>query len=150
MSRDPNYYLQRADIFKQRSRMDPSDELSDEYEYIPLDEIQIDNKKKNNDVVINENIRIKPQYSRYYDPTTKHYYRTDKILENPDKNNKIKDDDEWFPENQPSKRIIRDPITGQFIKVTKVYQPDGTYRYVYEKINNRMIKRPGTGYYTIQ
>ncbi|XWV25800.1 hypothetical protein QJ857_gp1287 [Tupanvirus soda lake] len=164
MNRDPNYYLQRANFYYQRALengYDPSfdsytssddDQLDDveyEYEYIPIQVVNEEaamtvNKK-------NDNTNIKPAYKRYYDPITKHYYKTEKVLTNKDVKPIPKDVERnaqvWYPENKLSFKTMRDPDTGKFYRVNKIYDDNGQYSYKYDKLQNEMRKLPGTNYY---
>lgn len=114
-TKDPNYFLEKAEYF--------------------YDVAKNSTKKKSQP----ENLQIKPQYKRYYDPTTKHYYKSadifgidveknhnkNKFQNVPDPKTKIfysKDNKVWYPEN----------------KVNSTDKHSKTYV---------SVKRPGTNFY---
>jgi hypothetical protein len=145
MIRDPNYYLEKADFFYEMSGI-IGDESYDEDMYIefePIDIASIDKKKLMSD--------IKSKYNRYYDPLTKHYYRTEKIFENDgvDDKNKIieKDSDIWYFKYKPMFKIVRDINTGKYYRIIKMYNHDGNYCYQYDKLFYRPYKKIGTNFY---
>jgi hypothetical protein len=160
MNRDPNYYLDKAKYFNkiaEANGYDPKTGSIDdsEYEYIKIDPV----KNKNNIMVksIKQKIsNIKPACKRYFDPVTKHYYRTEKIFEDnsdeyDDNENPSKmvqsNPDVWYPENKLSFKTMRDPDTGKFYRINKVYDKNGNYSYKYNKLNYQAQKKPGTNFY---
>ncbi|XWV24570.1 hypothetical protein QJ856_gp1220 [Tupanvirus deep ocean] len=172
MNRDPNYHLQRANFYYQRALENGYDPRLDEYSYTDIDDNDteddndIDSEEYEYEYVPiqivnqettpvfnkkNENTNIKPAYKRYYDPITKHYYKTEKVLTNKEvkpipkaveKNAQV-----WYPENKLSFKTMRDPDTGKFYRVNKIYDDNGQYSYKYDKLQNEMRKLPGTNYY---
>jgi hypothetical protein len=171
-SRDPNYYLQKANFFYNRSNNNPIDKKKNNFENYDLDsefDYDYDDSECVDDYLDNveddfeyEYLKlepitklqaivsnIKPKYSRYYDPITKHYYRSDKIFDVESAKNKqpAKNPDIWFPENKLSFKTMKDPKTGKYYRVNKIYDTDGNYKYNYDKLNKKMIKTPGTNYY---
>lgn len=171
MNKDPQYYLQKAEYFNNMVNKyklkneelddydndidlsDLTDNYSDEYEY-ELIKINTDNKTPNKQ--IRQSItNIKPTCKRYFDPVTRHYYRTEDIfLDDGDNKEKIHSTsnkpDIWYPENKLSFRTIRDPDTGKYYRINKVYDKDGNYSYKYHELDHKMHKRPGINFYTNQ
>lgn len=103
---------------------------------------------------------LKSVYGRHYDPLTKRFYREDrKVNDEMDlKKNKTKPriikqmnvrnkDGIWYPENDLSFNIIQDIKTGKFYKITKEYDKDGKFSYIYEKLRYRPEKKIGTDFY---
>ena len=159
MNRDPNYYLDRAEYFNklahsngykppQYDNLEDQENLEDdyEYEYVKLEPtIQTQNSEPTS-------LLVKPQYQRYYDPTTKHWYKTDQIfttdanvIKNPPIT--VKNPAVWYPENKLSYKYMRDPSTGRFYRVNKKYDENGNYSFDFKKLNYKPIKQPGTNYY---
>lgn len=125
------------------------DEENDDYENEYIDEKEKEEGEEEND--LKKKINIKPAYRRYYDPVTKHYYKTERIFDtnNSEKSNQMiqSNPDIWYPENKLSFKTMHDPITGKYYRVNKIYDKNGNYSYKYNKLNNRMQKKPGTDYY---
>lgn len=172
MNKDPNYYLEKARIFYEKAALDDTiDQSNDPIEQLILEEeidliediyddenpIEIepgivaipDDQHEQNQLEIN--VKIQPGYSRYYDPITKHYYSTAKVLGNEDPLDPIiklvKKSGVWYPENKLSYDTIYDPDSNRYYKINKIYNDDGTFTYTYNKIQNKMVKQPGTNYY---
>ncbi|MEM3062512.1 MAG: hypothetical protein QW303_03055 [Nitrososphaerota archaeon] len=90
--------------------------------------------------------RLKPGCARFYDPVTKHYYKTSDIFEaEPAK--KVIRSGVWYPENCLSYRTFHDPRTGEYYKVDKMYDDRGNYKIRYHKMVYRPRKPPGSDYY---
>lgn len=53
----------------------------------------------------------------------------------------------WYPRVKLSSRIVYDQDEDQNYKVTKVYDDDGSYKYIYDAVTPSMIKSVGTNYY---
>jgi len=94
---------------------------------------------------------IKPQFRRIYDPTTRHYYRVDKIFERGEYhipsgtvavNTPI-----WYPENSLSQRIYTDPKTCQMYEIDKKYDNNGNYHYQNYRLVYRPYRPAGSGHY---
>lgn len=129
MIRDPSYFLKKAEYYRDLADCNDSE----------------DNIKK--EIVAN----IKPAYQRYYDPITKHYFKTEKILglepiirkkvENP------AETDVWYPENKISDRVRYDPRLERYVLVDKLYDPNGKFKIECTPLNHYIEKSPGTNYY---
>ena len=169
MNKDPNYFLQRANFFYQRAQqngneqnevdnelvddeliMDEIDDDSDdfEYEYIKI-EPNVNSDVPNESIVTT--LKIKPQHKRYFDPVTRHYYKTDRMLENINTISLPKgvgtNAEIWYPENKLSYKTTIDPKTGRFYRVNKIYDDKGKYSYSYDKLTPEIHKRPGSSFY---
>lgn len=161
MIRDPKYYLKRAEYFNKKAKENgyETDNLVDdindtksesEYEYIEI--------KPNSNIAIKpikQTItNIKPMYKRYFDPVTRHYYRTEKIFNdidnsscNIEQNTPKKNPDIWYPQNKLSFKTMRDPISGKYYRINKIYDNNGDYYYKCDELKYNIQKKPGTNYY---
>jgi hypothetical protein len=135
--------------------VDELDDRSDDeyiYEYIPI-KFPTETIETPQDTIIKPKIQIKPAFKRYFDPVTRHYYKTEKILENssidiiPNSKMVEKNADVWYPENKLNIKTIRDPKTGKYYRINKTYNDKGNFSYTYDKLSNVMKKLPGTNYY---
>ncbi|MEM0353971.1 MAG: hypothetical protein QXW79_00180 [Thermoplasmata archaeon] len=90
--------------------------------------------------------RLKPGCARFYDPVTKHYYKTSLIFET-EPTNKVISTGIWYPENSLGYCTIRDARTGEYYKVDKTYDNGGNYKIRYHKMVYRPRKFPGSNYY---
>ena len=136
MLRNPSHYLDRAKYFYQLAKTNNDDND----EYVKIDPVE----------TIEETPtlpRIKKLYQRYYDPITKHYYKTESIFDTQNPETQPKAGEIWYPENKLSYRTARDVDTGDFYNVNKVYDDNGQYSIQYEKLNYRPYKKPGTNFY---
>lgn len=164
MIKDPDHYLKKANYFYTMSRLNDDDYDDSEYELvmdkvddindIELVKVKIDSNK--NQLLPQTQTqtqtqcikpKLKPGYTRYYDPITKHYYKMENMFDVEVPEKKITKTDIWFPENKLSFKTMRDPKTGNYYKVTKIYGKDGNYDYKYEKLNYRPIKKSGNTFY---
>jgi hypothetical protein len=167
MNRDPKTFLKRAEFFRKAYDLS-DDEYEDEYEEfdenveyeecIPLDEPVICNEIEK---VIETPIKINPICKRFYDPLTRHYYNTSRILGQDSVNitltcghnsqpiSKKINCNTWYPEVSKGYEVIRDPKTGKYYRVKKIYDNDGGYTYRYEGVVNIPKKRPGNSFYQI-
>ncbi|UMZ07853.1 hypothetical protein [Acanthamoeba polyphaga mimivirus] len=94
--------------------------------------------------------KIKPKYTRFYDPVTRHYYSIDKLFEHEDVLlNKRPTTGVWYPEIQNQNNIMKDPKTGQLFRVKKIYNPKGKYHYEINSVKRQTKRKPGTTYYTV-
>ena len=124
-------------------------EYTDDIEYMDDPQYVNDGPVKSNK---NESItsNIKPCCRRYYDPITKHYYNIDRIF-NPNTNGIVqaakKNPDIWYPENKLSFKTIRDPHSGKYFRISKVYDTEGKYTFKCHPLNKSVVKKPGTNYY---
>ena len=90
---------------------------------------------------------IHQMYNRYYDPITKHYYRSEKIFgDNPVEHIKPVVSTIWYPENKPRTGIVYDPKTKQHYQTDKVYG-DGVYTINRKPFLYKPEKRPGSNFY---
>lgn len=159
MIRDPSYYLEKADYFYEMSNTIDNEIYDEEYDDILIDDtcgndeymyIVIDPKesKTTNRKMVPV---IRPKYGRYYDPLTKHYFRSEKIFESNEANKPLKitekEPDIWYPEVKPRFKIIKDMDTGKYYRITKIYDQDGKYNYQYNKLTYCPYKKIGTNYY---
>lgn len=163
MTKDPNYYLQRAKFYYDRASNNSYDSEieyidddiivddidNNEYEYIPFDQVVIDNVVDEKINIINN--KATKSIQRYYDPITKHYYKNNKILTNEEDKSISKiiemNAEVWYPENKLRYKTVRDIKTGKYYRVNKIYDDKGKYFYTYDRISNEMHKLPGTNYY---
>ena len=152
MKRDPSHYRQRANYFYSLANAnglnDPEQQPDDDSEYEYVEAVDLE------PVIIEEPVKkptctvsIKPAYKRYYDPVTRHYYRTDQVLGIDNTAAAKNADGVWYPENQPERKTARDPVTGEHFRITKVYDSNGNYTHQYEKIHRQPRKAPGTDFY---
>lgn len=144
MPLDPEYFLSKANHF--RNIADQNRELDDqelEFDQEVDDEFYTDSGPESN--------CIKSQFKRFYDPISKHYFKTDKIFGAPIvrnvKPNSVTETDVWYPENKPLNRIKYDPKSGKYVMVDKLYDSNGNYAYHYRPIKHSVTKVPGTNYY---
>lgn len=145
MNRDPNYHLQKASYFDTIARVNGYKPKNDDYEYEYV-------KLEPAGTPINIQKQIKPQYKRYFDPITRHYYKTDKIFEDDTDmvqgTNVIpKNPDVWYPENKLSYQFMKDPETGQIYRINKIYDKNGNYYYTHKPLYYQPEKKIGTSYY---
>jgi len=160
---ESNYSESEYDYEYIKPEMIEEDYAGDDSEYMEMEpELETNSEYDYEYVIIDPPIstktedtctaKIKPGYRRYFDPVTRHYYKSDKILEGSE-NNSIpvqtseKYTDIWYPENKLSFKTTRDPKTGKLYRVNKNYDKNGNYSYKYNKLNHGAIKRPGTNYY---
>ena len=135
MNRDPYYYLKKADKFRAKSqKYTETDSPKYEEIYSPTEEIEIVQPL------------IKSAYKRYYDPITRHYFKTDKILDIDMEPDDIDPTDVWYPEHQPKNNLIRDPNNGKLYRVNKIYDSDGNYHYQYKPVNHFATKKSSNNY----
>lgn len=183
MSRDPEYYLKKADYFygladnlQDGNELDndneefnneefEDEELQDgdtwsddeyEYEYVKLAPVKA-NITKCQEKIKKKFPTVRAACKRYFDPITKHYYKTDKIFEDdndftannfaPPIKTVSKKPAIWYPENKLSFKTMRDPITGKYYRVDKIYDNSGKYKFTYDKLNCQAVKKPGTNFY---
>ena len=158
MIRDPAYYLSKARYFNRISK-EKTEPLGASQKFNGksiIDENYRRNEIKLQPFILEEvNIdvpNIKPQYARYYDPITKHYYKTADIVNSGVSHinalqNKIKDGDVWFPENKPSVRTFHDPKTGKYYRINKIYDQNGNYTYTNDELIYMAHKQSGTNFY---
>lgn len=174
--KDPKHFLKKARYFYNSAKLNKDDNIEDDendyeyikirpetedyndYEYVKIRPVTEDYndyeyvkvQPKETSPVIEKPpptySRVKHGYGRYYDPIRKHYYKTSDVLEAIPAE-KVKPADVWFPENPLSYKTIFDKNTGQYFKIDKVYNDDGTYKIVYKKLQYAPVKRPGTDYY---
>ena len=145
--RDPNYYLDKAEYFYEMAqlddRMDGGDETDETDEGDMADEI-----KPREVLQIKEISAPKPRVriveGRIYDPIKKHYFKLDNP---PPKAPKIPKSGVWYPENKLSSKTMHDPSTGRYYQITKLYDDDGNFSYVYDRLEYRPVKRPGENFY---
>lgn len=138
MNRDPNYHLRRANYFY---KMASKNDSENENEPLDSDDYTLKLVKlnpKNNEKII----KTKPIHKRYYDPITKHYYKSE-TNDVP----QTKDPEIWYPENKLSYKTIYDPKTGKYYRVDKIYDGDGNFSYQFNKLNYQACKKPGTNFY---
>lgn len=160
MNRDPNVFLAKADYFYNMAR---------DNAYVPTvpppgngtnQDIIVDNSPNvdygttmnvPNDSVVEEIIirpkQIKRGHGRYFDPVTKHYFKTEKVLEDSGIEINPRSGDVWYPQNDLSYQTIYDPLTGSYYDVEKVYNPRGDYSIQFQKLDYRPTKRPGNNFY---
>lgn len=140
MIRDPNYFLEKAKRFYK---------IANDGEYIDND---IDGDDTDIDIDTDERV-IVPEVKRFYDPVTRHYYRTERRLGDSAYVSDCGDvplrpfTNVWYPENRLSKQIIYDANTHTHKKVTKVYDSDGNYSLLYTNVAYKPIKKPGYNNY---
>lgn len=139
--KDPRYFLDKARQFReiaQQNEMDDS-EYDDDDAVIVAETGPVIQEPRTIP-------RVKHNHGRYYDPTTKHYYKTSDVLEAIPAE-RVKKSDVWYPENPLSYKTVYDPDTNQHYSIDKVYNPDGTYKLVYKQLKYRPIKYPGMNHY---
>lgn len=136
--KDPKYFLERARQFREMARQ--NQELDDD--------IDADIVAETAEIIQEPRTipRVKHNHGRYYDPATKHYYKTSDVLEAVPAE-RVKKSDVWYPENPLSYKTVYDPDTNQHYSIDKVYNSDGTYRLVYRQLKYRPIKYPGMNHY---
>ena len=85
---------------------------------------------------------------RYYDPSTKHYYKADTLVSRDDLSLNNKNNVQiWYPENKLSFKTIKDPLTNKNYNIEKIYDEEGNYTYKYTELKIKYVKKPGTSYY---
>lgn len=154
MIRNPAFYLNKARYFYGSSKNRNIDSITEDeidnvddavieevveqqpyvkIEPMVLEEVSVD------DLATPE---IKKQYARYYDPVTKHYYKTKNIL-----GMNRAPSDVWYPENPLGYKTMRDPKTGKYYRVRKIYDNNGNYQYKPDELVYTAQMQNGTNYY---
>ena len=150
MIRDPSYYLSKAKYFSRMANREPVDTVEDVIDN-STDKNYETNGIKLQPVILEEvktvAPKIKPQYARYYDPITKHYYKTIDIIGGNISQNEIKDGNVWFPENKPNVQTFRDPKTGKYYRINKIYDQNGNYTYMNDELVYMAQRPSGTNFY---
>jgi len=149
MSKDPQYFLDKAKYFRKIAGKDYRDisssrlQIPEEYEYVQV----------NPTVILAPSVPSAPsvpisglQYKRYYDPVSRHYYRTDDILENstPQAITDLKFSGTWFPENRQGFQVITDPQTGITYRVNKIYDANGNFYHECREVQQCLQQDFGT------
>lgn len=157
MLKKSDYYLNKAKYFYDIAKINNEDGESDEeddndnelsqYEYIKLEPCKIIETNTPNEKSDNNNLKIKRDCQRYYDPVTKHYYKTNDIVEQIDCPNDDYEQDIWFPKTQPDQKYFYDPKTKKNYKINKIYDKCCNYHYEYDILNYKPKKIIGTNYY---
>ena len=147
MIRDPKFYLDRATHFNSINKPIYFDDDDDaDYEYV-----KIEPTSRPNLAVVPKPKRtpvdIKAPYKRFYDPITRHYYKSEKIFDIEPVTKPRENPDVWFPENKLSFKTLYDPQTKQYYRVDKVYDKNGTYSYKFDVLEYKPSRAPGTNYY---
>ena len=149
MNKDPFYFLKKAEQFRNKAKKNAELEGSYDFEesdnFKGLDDFDAELVISNQDFELVET--IKPSCKRYYDPETRHYFKTNKISDMDILPIAKISDDIWYPEHYPSDNFFRDPISGKLYRIIKIYDTDGNYYFNYKPINHFAVKQPGTSYY---